>query len=101
MPNFLDSIQRSSAIADARLMIRILSDDKKLMEAAEVLAAHDIEFNSDRVAELTNRSIEVYEGLKLSRHSLRYTLDEERMRTNERQQHQRVGKLCREYQDER
>ena len=88
MLNLLEPRLRTAAIADMRLMIGILSDDKKLSDAAEVLARHDIKFDSDRIEELTYRSVEVLTSLNLmsvgeSSKTLRTVLDQEKNRLAE------------------
>tara|TARA_R110002126_G_scaffold147660_1_gene293751 strand:+ start:256 stop:552 length:297 start_codon:yes stop_codon:yes gene_type:complete len=88
MLNLLEPRLRTAAIADMRLMIGILSDDKKLSDAAEVLARHDIKFDSDRIEELTYRSLEVLTSLNLmsvgeSSKTLRTVLDQEKNRLAE------------------
>jgi hypothetical protein len=87
MLNLLDSHHRITALADMRLMVGILSDDKKISDAAEVLARHDIKFDSDRVEELTYRSLEVLtslygESVRPSK-TLRTVLDQEKNRRAE------------------
>jgi hypothetical protein len=88
MLNLLEPRLRTAAIADMRLMIGILADDKKLSDAAEVLARHDIKFDSDRIEELTYRSVEVLTSLNLmsvgaSSKTLRTVLDQEKNRLAE------------------
>jgi hypothetical protein len=88
MLNLLKPHLRTAAIADMRLMIGILADDKKLSDAAEVLARHDIKFDSDRIEELTYRSVEVLTSLNLmsvgaSSKTLRTVLDQEKNRLAE------------------
>ncbi len=88
MLDLLEPRLRTAAIADMRLMIGILADDKKLSDAAEVLARHDIEFDGNRVEQLTYRSVEVLTSLNLmrvgaSRKTLRTVLEQEKKRLAE------------------
>tara|TARA_R110000764_G_scaffold189491_1_gene274764 strand:+ start:438 stop:740 length:303 start_codon:yes stop_codon:yes gene_type:complete len=88
MLNLLEPRLRTAAIADMRLMIGILSDDKKISDAAEVLERHNIEFDGNRVEQLTYRSVEVLTSLNLmnvgeSSKTLRTLLDKEKARLAE------------------
>jgi len=88
MLNLLEPRLRTAAIADMRLMIGILSDDKKISDAAEVLERHNIEFDGNRVEQLTYRSVEVLTSLNLmnvgeSSKTLRTILDKEKARRAE------------------
>jgi hypothetical protein len=88
MLNLLKPHLRTAAIADMRLMIGILSDDKKITDAAEILERHNIEFDGGRVEELTHRSLEVLTSLNLmsvgeSSKTLRTVLDQEKNRLAE------------------
>jgi hypothetical protein len=88
MLNLLKPHLRTAAIADMRLMIGILSDDKKITDAAEILERHNIEFDGGRVEELTYRSLEVLTSLNLmsvgpSSKTLRTVLDQEKNRLAE------------------
>ena len=88
MLNLLEPRLRTAAIADMRLMVGILSDDKKISDAAEVLERHNIEFDGNRVEQLTYRSVEVLTSLNLmnvgeSSKTLRTILDKEKARRAE------------------
>ena len=88
MLNLLEPRLRTAAIADMRLMVGILSDDKKISDAAEVLERHNIEFDGNRVEQLTYRSVEVLTSLNLmnvgeSSKTLRTLLDKEKARRAE------------------
>tara|TARA_R110000850_G_scaffold270064_1_gene402812 strand:- start:497 stop:811 length:315 start_codon:yes stop_codon:yes gene_type:complete len=72
----IDSYQRQQAIADMRTMIKVMSDDKKITDALDVLTEHDIEFDSIRAEHLVARSSDIYELMVSPRHELRNIIDE-------------------------
>ena len=72
---------RQEAIADMRTMIKIMSNDKKIIDALAVLEEHSIEFDNTRAEHLVARSSDIFDLMVSPRRELRNIIDEEQMST--------------------